>query len=96
MRRLLQRQVGHFPNDSDDPSKILSPINMFGLEQTAVYSREFAQGAEVCCPDGCGEQRFRTLGINELKEIERDTKKIMRIISRRPEKCEKACRSKLQ
>ena len=44
----------------------------FGPEQTAVYSREFAQSAALCCPNGFNEERVRTAGIDELLEIERE------------------------
>jgi len=47
----------------------------FGPEQTAVYSRELAQGAANCCPNGCGEKRLRDrkkVGIDELIAMERE------------------------
>jgi hypothetical protein len=44
----------------------------FGPEQTAMYSREFAQGASNCCPNGCFEGRIRRANIDELRDMERD------------------------
>lgn len=43
----------------------------FGPEQTAMYSREFAQGASNCCPNGCFEGRVYRATIDELREMER-------------------------
>lgn len=43
----------------------------FGPEQTAVYSREFAQSAAPCCPNGCFEGRIRNASIDDLLEMER-------------------------
>ena len=31
-----------------------------------------AQGAAACCPNGCGEERLRRAGIDELLVLERD------------------------
>lgn len=44
----------------------------FGPEQTAMYSREFAQGASSCCPNGCFEGRVRRATIDELREMEKE------------------------
>lgn len=44
----------------------------FGPEQTAVYSREFAQAAAPCCPNGCREDRVRAARIDELLDMERE------------------------
>jgi hypothetical protein len=44
----------------------------FGPEQTAVYSREFAQGAANCCPTGCFTDRVRRATIDELREMEKE------------------------
>lgn len=44
----------------------------FGPEQTAMYSREFAQGASTCCPNGCFEGRVRRATIDELREMEKE------------------------
>lgn len=43
-----------------------------GPEQTAMYSREFAQGASNCCPNGCCEGRVRRATIDELREMEKE------------------------
>ena len=39
----------------------------YGPEQTAVYSREFAQGAAACCPNGCREERLLSYELGELE-----------------------------
>eukprot|EP00586_Coscinodiscus_wailesii_P007726 CAMPEP_0172520824 /NCGR_PEP_ID=MMETSP1066-20121228/292223_1 /TAXON_ID=671091 /ORGANISM="Coscinodiscus wailesii, Strain CCMP2513" /LENGTH=1048 /DNA_ID=CAMNT_0013303637 /DNA_START=568 /DNA_END=3711 /DNA_ORIENTATION=- len=44
----------------------------YGPEQTAVYSRESAQGAANCCPNGCCEGRVKRSRIDELLAMERD------------------------
>lgn len=44
----------------------------FDPEQTAMYSREFAQGASSCCPNGCFEGRVKRATIDELREMESD------------------------
>ena len=44
----------------------------FGPEQTAMYSREFAQGASNCCPNGCCEGRVRRATIDELRDMEKE------------------------
>jgi hypothetical protein len=44
----------------------------YGPEQFAVYSREFAQSAAACCPNGCGERRLRQARIDELLVMEQD------------------------
>lgn len=44
----------------------------FGPEQTAMYSREFAQGASNCCPNGCAEGRVKRATIDELREMEKE------------------------
>ena len=44
----------------------------YGPEQFAVYSREFAQSAAACCPNGCGERRLRQARIDELLIMEQD------------------------
>lgn len=41
-------------------------------EQTAVYSREFAQSAAPCCPNGCCEDRVRNAEFQELIEMEKE------------------------
>jgi len=50
----------------------------FGPEQTAIYSREYAQGAAACCPYGCGEERLRISKIDDIEiEIE-ETKELLK------------------
>ena len=44
----------------------------YGPEQFAVYSREFAQSAAACCPNGCGERRLRQARIDELLIMEQE------------------------
>ena len=44
----------------------------FGPEQTAVYSREFAQSSAACCPYGCFEGNVRRAKIDELIQMERE------------------------
>lgn len=44
----------------------------FGPEQTAMYTREFSQGAANCCPTGCFTGRIRRANIDELRQMEED------------------------
>eukprot|EP00546_Thalassionema_frauenfeldii_P009907 CAMPEP_0178919294 /NCGR_PEP_ID=MMETSP0786-20121207/14351_1 /TAXON_ID=186022 /ORGANISM="Thalassionema frauenfeldii, Strain CCMP 1798" /LENGTH=449 /DNA_ID=CAMNT_0020593197 /DNA_START=333 /DNA_END=1679 /DNA_ORIENTATION=- len=44
----------------------------FGPEQTAMYTREFSQGAANCCPNGCFTGRIRRSNIDELRQMEED------------------------
>jgi hypothetical protein len=37
-----------------------------------MYSREFAQGASNCCPNGCCEGRVKRATIDELREMEKE------------------------
>lgn len=46
--------------------------NHFGPEQTAIYSREFAQSAAACCPNGCWEGAILDATIDELMEMEKE------------------------
>ncbi|KAL7557538.1 hypothetical protein ACA910_019251 [Epithemia clementina (nom. ined.)] len=46
--------------------------NQFGPEQTAIYSREVAQSAAACCPNGCWEGAVLHATIDELLELERE------------------------
>jgi hypothetical protein len=43
----------------------------YGPEQAAVYSREFAQAASPCCPNGCREGRVLNARMEELLEMEK-------------------------
>jgi len=55
------------------PNPCLSPISkQYGPEQFAVYSREFAQSAAACCPNGCGERRLRHARIDQLLIMEQE------------------------
>ena len=45
----------------------------YGPEQQAVYSREMAQGAAACCPNGCCEGRVRRQPIDRLLQMEEET-----------------------
>lgn len=44
----------------------------FGPEQTAVYSREFAQSAASCCPNGLFERKLVNASIEELLDLEEE------------------------
>ena len=44
----------------------------YGPEQTAVYSREFAQGAAACCPNGCREERLHSYELKDLENLEEE------------------------
>ena len=57
-----------FDGDVDQDNLFMS--FEFGPEQTAVYSREFAQSAAACCPHGCFEGRMRRLRIDSLRQLE--------------------------
>ncbi len=59
-------------NTADVDFAIFKSLN-YGPEQQAVYSREMAQGAAACCPNGCGEKRVRRLPIDRLLEMEDET-----------------------
>jgi len=59
---------------ADESGVFQSSYEFGGPEQTAVYSREFAQSAAACCPHGCGEGRLRRSGIDELRRLEEEAK----------------------
>ena len=44
----------------------------YGPEQTAIYTRELAQGAAACCPYGCNDHRLEAADFHELLELEKD------------------------
>lgn len=54
----------------DDVEELLMEALDFGPEQTAVYSRELAQSASPCCPNGCFEGAVVQARIDELLELE--------------------------
>ena len=60
--------------DHHDIENVLFNAFDFGPEQSAVYSREFAQGAAACCPNGCCEERLYRKSYDELECLERDCK----------------------
>jgi hypothetical protein len=65
-----------FGSEYDDGIRTLMDQALsYGPEQTAVYSREFAQGAAACCPHGCREERVRSLDLDDLRELEARIKK---------------------
>jgi hypothetical protein len=65
------REVLGSTNDEEVEANFLLSFN-FGPEQFAVYSREFAQSAAACCPNGCGERRLRRARIDELLIMEQE------------------------
>lgn len=79
----LQQRIDYyndvFGSKIDDESELQNTLLVhalsYGPEQTAVYSREFAQGAAGCCPNGCREGRMRTLSLIQLEEIEEEIKR---------------------
>lgn len=64
------RQVLGSLAESEEESHVFEAMN-FGPEQTAIYSREFAQSAAACCPNGCFEGRVRNIPIDDLLEMEK-------------------------
>jgi Late exocytosis, associated with Golgi transport len=63
--------MGLLPWQDESDAAMLSDTH-FGPEQTAVYSREFAQAAASCCPFGCNEGRIHRARIDELSEMEEE------------------------
>ena len=66
--RYYQEVLGAI-TDVEVENNLLHALN-FGPEQTAVYSREFAQGAANLAPNGCCEGRIRRASIDELVRME--------------------------
>ena len=64
-----RQTYGEAHNPSDIDARIFRSLN-YGPEQQAVYSREMAQGAAACCPNGCCEGRIRRKAIDRLLEME--------------------------
>eukprot|EP00985_Skeletonema_marinoi_P030547 scaffold32567_cov143-Skeletonema_marinoi.AAC.7 len=64
-----RQTYGEAQNPSDYETRIFQSLNI-GPEQQAVYSREMAQGAAACCPNGCCEGRIRRKAIDRLLEME--------------------------
>jgi hypothetical protein len=65
------REVLGSTYDEEVEANYLLSFN-FGPEQFAVYSREFAQSAAACCPNGCGERRLRRYPIDDLLIMEQE------------------------
>ncbi len=67
-----------FGSKIDDENELQNTLLIhalsYGPEQTAVYSREFAQGAAACCPNGCREERMHSLTLMQLEELEEEIK----------------------
>jgi hypothetical protein len=66
--RYYQEVLGTI-TDVEVENMLLHALN-FGPEQTAVYSREFAQGAANLAPNGCCEGRILRASIDELVLME--------------------------
>jgi hypothetical protein len=65
------RQVlGASIDEGDEEGRQIFEAMNFGPEQTAVYSREFAQAAAACCPNGCFEGKIRRAKIDDLLVME--------------------------
>jgi len=64
-----RQTFGETQNASEMEANIFRSLNI-GPEQQAVYSREMAQGAAACCPNGCCEGRVRRKAIDRLLEME--------------------------
>lgn len=67
-----RQTYGEQQNPSEIDTRIFRSLN-YGPEQQAVYSREMAQGAAACCPNGCCEGRVRRQAIDRLLEMEEAT-----------------------
>jgi Late exocytosis, associated with Golgi transport len=65
----LYRKILGSAMDEEVEELFLSAL-AFGPEQTAAYSREFAQSAAPCCPNGCFEGGVIEARIDELEELE--------------------------
>lgn len=52
-------------------SNLLDALDLYP-EQTATYSRELAQSAAGCCPNGMNERRVRRATMEELTKMEED------------------------
>lgn len=71
-RMQYYRDVFGSTTDEEVESRLFQALN-YGPEQTAVYSREMAQSAASCCPNGvCGEERLRRARIDELILLEQE------------------------
>lgn len=59
------RQIGLF-----EESEIPSFMDGFGVEQTAVYCREYSRTSAPCCPFGCNEDGVKNATLEELEDME--------------------------
>jgi len=66
----FQQVVGQTAGSGDNDIRL--EVASFGPEQTAMYSREWAQSASPCCPYGCLEDRVKTASMDELLDLEED------------------------
>lgn len=64
------REVLGATDELDVENNLLNALRL-GPEQTAVYSREFAQGAAPLAPYGWNEQKVRKASLPELLEMEK-------------------------
>jgi hypothetical protein len=80
--KLLQHRINYYKDvfgadiDADGGVELEKSLIMhaleYGPEQTAVYSREFAQGAAACCPNGCREERLHYYELKDLEILEEE------------------------
>jgi hypothetical protein len=80
--KLLQHRINYYKDvfgadiDADGGLELEKTLIMhaleYGPEQTAVYSREFAQGAAACCPNGCREERLHYYELKDLEILEEE------------------------
>jgi hypothetical protein len=69
-KEYYMKVLGASIDEGDEEGPHIFEAMNFGPEQTAVYSREFAQAAASCCPNGCFEGRIRRAKIDELVLME--------------------------
>ena len=65
-------QQQHHQGETEEELLKALLVNQFGPEQTAIYSREVAQSAAACCPNGCWEGAVLHATIDELLVLERE------------------------
>jgi hypothetical protein len=80
--KLLQHRINYYKDvfgadiDAEGGVELEKTLIMhaleYGPEQTAVYSREFAQGAAACCPNGCREERLHYYELKDLEILEEE------------------------
>ena len=59
-------------SDNEDVENLLFNAYNSGPEQSVAYTRQSAQNAAACCPNGCHEERLRRERTDELECLERD------------------------